>query len=59
MEQRVRRSLTAREVEVFRLYCQGMRDQEIGKALQISANTVHGHLRLIRIKLRMATLTVS
>jgi len=58
VERNVRRSLTAREAEVFHLYCQGKSEREIGQSLQISANTVHGHLRLIRIKLRLSRLTV-
>jgi len=36
--------LTAREVEVAKLVCEGMDNEQIGKKLRIAYNTVRAHL---------------
>lgn len=43
--------LSAREVEVTRLLCQGLTDIEIARELYISAHTAHDHVRAVRRKL--------
>ncbi len=43
--------LSAREVEVTRLLCQGLTDTEIARELGISAHTAHDHVRAVRRKL--------
>jgi DNA-binding CsgD family transcriptional regulator len=43
--------LTPREVEVTRLLCRGLADREIARELDVSAHTVHDHVRAVRRKL--------
>jgi DNA-binding CsgD family transcriptional regulator len=43
--------LTGREVEVTRLLCRGLSDNEIALQLRISPHTVHDHVRAVRRKL--------
>lgn len=47
--------LSAREVEVTRLLCRGMSDNEIAAELVVSPHTVHDHVRSIRAKLGVRT----
>jgi DNA-binding NarL/FixJ family response regulator len=45
--------LTPREVEVLELLAKGMRNKEIGKALDIAEETVRAHIRSIFVKLQV------
>jgi DNA-binding NarL/FixJ family response regulator len=47
--------LTAREVEVLRLFSHGAREQQIAEALFLSKNTVKTYLRRVRLKLNAHT----
>jgi two-component system NarL family response regulator len=52
-------TLTRRETEVMELIATGMRNREIGKALNISEETVHVHVRKILSKLRVPDRTAA
>jgi HD-GYP domain-containing protein (c-di-GMP phosphodiesterase class II) len=47
--------LSEREVEVLRLLARGKREKEIGRALYISTNTVHHHVKQIYEKAGVST----
>ena len=47
---RLETGLSTREIEVLRLVCSGLGDQQIADALMVSVKTVHSHLDRIRTK---------
>lgn len=47
--------LTPREVEVTRLLCCGLSEREIARRLDVSAHTVHDHVRAVRRKLGVSS----
>lgn len=49
----IRATLTARELEIFRMLASGKTNQQIGRELQLSTNTVRNHIKSILDKLQL------
>jgi len=56
-ERMMRTDLTARELEVLRMLARGLTNKEIGRALEISGNTVRNHVNSIIEKLEVSDRT--
>lgn len=56
-ERMMRTNLTGRELEVLQMLARGLTNKEIGRALQISGNTVRNHVNSIIEKLEVSDRT--
>ncbi|GGA78309.1 DNA-binding response regulator [Edaphobacter acidisoli] len=56
-ERMMRTNLTGRELEVLRMLARGLTNKEIGRALDISGNTVRNHVKSIIEKLEVSDRT--
>lgn len=56
-ERMMRTNLTGRELEVLRMLARGLTNKEIGRALEISGNTVRNHVNSIIDKLEVSDRT--
>jgi DNA-binding NarL/FixJ family response regulator len=48
-------SLTGRQCEVLTLLCEGMSDKLIARQLDLSPNTVRGHIQIVFARLQVST----
>jgi DNA-binding NarL/FixJ family response regulator len=53
-ERMMRSNLTARELEILRMVAKGLTNKQIGRALEISGNTVRNHVNSITEKLEVS-----
>lgn len=58
-ERMLRSNLTPREVEILKLLAKGLTNKQIGRALEISDNTVRNHVNRIIEKLEVADRTAA
>ena len=56
-ERMMRSNLTTRELEILKMVARGLTNKEIGKALEISGNTVRNHVNSIIEKLEVSDRT--
>ena len=49
----IRAALTTRELEIFTLLASGRSNQEIGRELSVSTNTISNHIKSILTKLQL------
>jgi len=49
----IRAALTEREQEIFQLFASGESNQQIGRQLSLSTNTVRNHIKSILAKLQL------
>ncbi|WP_158823976.1 response regulator transcription factor [Granulicella sp. S156] len=56
-ERMMRSNLTARELEILKMVARGLTNKQIGKALEISGNTVRNHVNSIIEKLEVSDRT--
>lgn len=56
-ERMMRSDLTARELEILKMLAKGLTNKQIGRALQISSNTVRNHVNSVIEKLEVSDRT--
>ncbi|MEP6643338.1 MAG: response regulator transcription factor [Acidobacteriaceae bacterium] len=56
-ERMMRTDLTARELEILKMLAKGLTNKQIGRALQISSNTVRNHVNSVIEKLEVSDRT--